>query len=84
MKVRSYLAEKDPDLFVILPINVIPEDLAPQVETVTGELTPFKEFELSPNEPRIGVNTRKALEDIEKHGYHFAKIKLEFKVTEQS
>ena len=84
MKVRSYLSEKDRDLFVILPADAIPESLPIDVKAKTGNLTPFKEFELSSAQPRLGIDTQVAREDIKANGYHLAKIKLEFRVTEQT
>lgn len=83
MQVKSYLSEKVDQLFAVLPADTSPESLPSDVKVSLGKLTFIKEFELSAAQPRMGIDTQIALRDIQAQGYHLAKIKLEFKVTEQ-
>lgn len=78
MKVKSYAAENDRMLFVIMPASSDPSALPAQVSTTTGKLTLFKEFDLVKEKPRIGVDTEKALADIASKGYHLSKVQILF------
>jgi uncharacterized protein YcgL (UPF0745 family) len=76
MEVKIYSCEKDSMLFVVIPATASLNDLPDQIKEVTGKLTLFKEMNLLPDAPLIGVNPNKALSDIEKKGYHVSKAKI--------
>ena len=82
MKVKSYVSEKDSDLFVILPADKTPQNLPPEITLRLGSLTLFNEIELSSTQPRLGINTQVALEEILAKGYYLAKLKMKFIVTQ--
>jgi hypothetical protein len=84
MKVKSYLSENVDQLYAILPADASPDSLPSDVNVSLGKLTFIREFELSSARPLMGIDTQVALRNIQFQGYHLAKIKLEFSVTEQN
>jgi hypothetical protein len=82
MKVTSYLSEKERDLFIILPADATPESLPTEVKVRLGDLTFFKEFDLSTDQRRLGIDTQVAVAEILAKGYYLVRTKMNFTVTE--
>jgi hypothetical protein len=82
MKVTSYLSEKERDLFIILPADAAPESLPTEVKARLGDLTFFKEFDLSTDQPRLGIEPQVAAAEILAKGYYLVMTKMKFTVTE--
>jgi hypothetical protein len=78
MKVKSYACEKDRMLYVVMPAFTNPDTLPEEVKSVTGKLTPFREFELSKERPPIALDSVKALADLAAKGYHLTKVRIIF------
>jgi hypothetical protein len=76
MEAKSYSCEKDSMLFVVMPATASPSDLPDQVKEITGKLTLFKEIDLLPDAPLIGIDPDRALSDIDKMGYHLSETQI--------
>ncbi len=76
MKAQSYRYNKKQNTYVTAKtLSDIPENIQSQF----GGLTFFKELDLNLNDPpRIAFDTKAALSDIEKQGYHISATQTRF------
>lgn len=70
MKVKSYASKSKNLLFVLIPATSDISALPTEVKERVGELVLSKEFILNPDEPRLALDLKTALKDLENKGYH--------------
>lgn len=70
MKVKSYESKAKKLLFVLVPDSSDVSTLPAEVKAHVGELVLSKEFVLNPDEPRLALDVKEALKDLQSKGYH--------------
>jgi hypothetical protein len=79
MKVYQYKCTRDSYVRLLVPTKEIPEaakGLCSGEWTFYGEL----EGELSANDKRIGLDSKKAIEEIEQHGFYVGRFDIKTEV----
>jgi len=82
MKCKVYPNSKKHNRYVIAPAEKGVSDLPQQAQDEIGMNGPWKEIELHPNRPLIGLDPRQALSSIESNGYHVAEVTIIFEEKE--
>ena len=78
MKCKVYPNSKKHNRYVIAPAEKGVSDLPKQAQDEIGTTGPWKEIELDPNHPLIGLDTGRALGSIQSHGYHVQEVTIIF------
>ena len=82
MKCNVYPSSKKHNRYVIAPAEKGVSDLPKQAQDEIGTNGPWKEIELDPNRPLIGLDHGLALGSIQSHGYHVQEVTIIFEEKE--
>ncbi|MGB2862934.1 MAG: YcgL domain-containing protein [Sedimentisphaerales bacterium] len=78
MKCKAYPSSKKHNRYVIAPVEKEIADLPKQAKDEIGTNKAWKEIDLDPNHPLIGLDPRQALGSIESHGYYVQEVTIIF------
>lgn len=82
MKCKVYQSSKKHNRYVVSPAEKGVSDLPKQAQDEIGTNGPWKEIELDPNRPLIGLDPKQALESILSYGYHVQEVTIIFEEKE--
>lgn len=78
MKCKVYPSSKKHNRYIIVPTEKGVSDLPQQAQDEIGMNESWKEVDLHPNRPLIGLDSRQALSSIESQGYHLEEVTIIF------
>jgi len=82
MKCKVYPSNKKHNRYIITASEKKVSDLPKHVQDEIGSSRPWKEIDLHPGRPLIGLDPGKAMKSIESHGYFVQEVTIIFKEKE--
>lgn len=82
MKCKVYPSNKKHNRYIITASEKKVRDLPKHVQDEIGSSRPWKEIDLHPNRPLIGLDPGKAMKSIESDGYFVQEVTIIFKEKE--
>lgn len=80
MKCKVYPSIKKHNRYVIAPSEVKIHNLPKQAQNEIGPNRAWKEIELNPTRPLIGLDPNEAIKSIESEGFHVQEVAIIFEV----
>ncbi len=80
MKCKVYPSMKKHNRYVIVPsqTQINSNDFPSEAKNEIGKNQPWKEIDLEPDRPLIGLNPSEATKSIENQGYHIQEVSILF------
>jgi uncharacterized protein YcgL (UPF0745 family) len=79
MKCKVYPTVKKHNRYIIAPSEVKVSDLPKQAQDGIGANKAWKEIELDPEQPLIGLDPNQAIKNIKSKGFHVQEVTVLFK-----
>lgn len=81
MKCKVYKSKKLKNNYLWLSVDGAIESLPENIKEKLGELSFFKEVEVSPERPLIAADPKEIIKNIDKTGYHIQKSEIQVRIS---